>query len=88
MLQQNYVDLEHKEVWQTYLVMLAFLPTIFFYSILDVNRVFDILLDVINIPLIFILLWRVETLQTLVHFSIILHRFVHHKTIITFVVNY
>ncbi len=61
----NYVDLEHKEVWQTYLVMLAFLPSIFFYSLLNVDKIFDILLDVINIPLIFVLLWRVETLQTL-----------------------
>ncbi len=61
----NYADLEHKEVWQTYLVLLAFLPTIFFYSFLDVDRVFDILLEVINIPLIFVLLWRAEMLQTL-----------------------
>jgi len=64
-LRDNYADLEHKEVWQTFLVMLAFLPTILFYSLLNVDRIFDILLDVINIPLIFVLLWRVETLQTL-----------------------
>ncbi len=64
-LRDNYADLEHKEVWQTYLVMLAFLPSIFFYSYFNVNKIFDILLDVINIPLIFVLLWRVETLQTL-----------------------
>ncbi len=64
-LRDNYADLEHKEVWQTYLVMLAFLPSILFYSILNINTIFDILLDVINIPLIFVLLWRVETLQTL-----------------------
>ena len=52
-------------MWQTYLVMLAFLPSIFFYSFLNVDRVFDFLLEVVNIPLIFILLWRVETLQDL-----------------------
>ena len=64
-LRDNYADLEHKEVWQTYLVMLAFLPSIFFYSFLNVDRVFDFLLEVVNIPLFFILLWRVETLQDL-----------------------
>ncbi len=64
-LSNNYADLEHKEVWQAYLVILAFLPSIFFYSFLDDDKVFDILLDVANIPLIFFLLWRVETLQTL-----------------------
>jgi len=64
-LRDNYADLEHKEVWQTYLVMLAFLPSIFFYSFFNVDRVFDFLLEVVNIPLFFILLWRVETLQDL-----------------------
>ena len=64
-LRDNYADLEHKEVWQTYLVMSAFLPTIFFYSFFNVDRVFDFLLEVVNIPLMFILLWRVETLQDL-----------------------
>ena len=62
---KNYADLEHKEVWQTYLVMSAFLPSTFFYSFLNVDRVFDFLLEVVNIPLLFILLWRVETLQDL-----------------------
>ena len=52
-------------MWQTYLVMSAFLPTIFFYSFFNVDRVFDFLLEVVNIPLMFILLWRVETLQEL-----------------------
>ncbi len=64
-LRENYADLEHKEVWQTYLVMSAFLPTIFFYSFFYVNRVFDIMLEVINVLLMFVLLWRVETLQGL-----------------------
>ena len=64
-LRDNYADLEHKEVWQTYLVMSAFLPSTFFYSFLNVDRVFDFLLEVVNIPLFFILLWRVETLQDL-----------------------
>ena len=64
-LRDNYADLEHKEVWQTYLVMSAFLPSIFFYSFFNVDRVFDFLLEVVNIPLMFILLWRVETLQDL-----------------------
>ena len=64
-LRDNYADLEHKEVWQTYLVVSAFLPSTFFYSFLNVDRVFDFLLEVVNIPLFFILLWRVETLQDL-----------------------
>ncbi len=64
-LRENYADLEHKEVWQTYLVMSAFLPTIFFYSITQVNIVFDILLEIVDILLMLVLLWRVETLQSL-----------------------
>ncbi len=64
-LRENYADLEHKEVWQTYLVMFAFLPTIFFYSFFNVNIAFDIMLESSNVLLMFILLWRVETLQGL-----------------------
>ncbi len=64
-LRENFADLEHKEVWQTYLVMLAFLPTIFFYIFFYVNSTFDILLEVVDFLLMFVLLWRVETLQGL-----------------------
>jgi len=45
--------------------MLAFLPTIFFYTIFQVHIAFDILLEVVDIALLLILLWRVETLQSL-----------------------
>ncbi len=64
-LRENYADLEHKEVWQTYLVMFAFLPTILFYSFNLVHIVFDILLEIVDIMLLLVLLWRVETLQSL-----------------------
>ncbi len=64
-LRDNYADLEHKEVWQTYLVASAFLPTIFFYSFREGNITYNILLEFVDIFLIIILLWRVETLQCL-----------------------
>ncbi len=64
-LRDNYADLEHKEVWQTFLVMSAFLPTVFFYSFREGNTTYNILLEIVDIILIFILLWRVETLPTL-----------------------
>lgn len=64
-LRENYADLEHKEVWQTCLVMFAFLPTILFYSFSLYHIAFDILLEVVNIMLLLVLLWRVETLQSL-----------------------
>jgi len=64
-LRENYADLEYKEVWQTYLVMTAFLPTIFFYIFSHDSATFNILLEVVDAFLLIVLLWRVETLQSL-----------------------
>ncbi len=64
-LRRNYADLEHKEVWQTLSVMTAFLPAFVFYSFCYVNIIYDILLELVDIILIFVLLWRIETLQSL-----------------------
>ncbi len=64
-LRRNYADLEHKEVWQTLSVITAFLPAIVIYSFCYVNIIYDILLELVDIILIFVMLWRVETLQSL-----------------------
>ncbi len=64
-LRENFADLEHKEVWQAYLIMLAFLPTIFCYSFNLSHIAFEILLEIVDILLLLFLLWRVETLQSL-----------------------
>ncbi len=64
-LRDNYADLEHKEVWQIFLVMAAFLLVSVAYTFANDYVFFEILIEVADILLIAILLWRVETLQTL-----------------------
>ncbi len=64
-LRDNYADLEHKEVWQSFVVMAAILLTTISYSLANDYFACEILVEVSDIILIFFLLWRVETLQTL-----------------------
>ncbi len=64
-LRDNYSDLEHKEVWQNYLVVAAFLPVSFFYSSREGNIAYNILLEAVDILVVIVLLWRVDTLPTL-----------------------
>ena len=64
-LRDNYADLEHKEVWQSFVVLAIILMVYAIYS-LDVGElIYEYALDVIIIVLVFYLLWRVETLSDL-----------------------
>ena len=64
-LRDNYADLEHKEVWQSFVVLAIILMVYAIYS-LDVGElIYEYALDVIIIVLVSYLLWRVETLSDL-----------------------
>ena len=64
-LRDNYADLEHKEVWQSFMVLAIILLVYAIYS-LDVGELlYEYALDVIIIVLVCYLLWRVETLSDL-----------------------
>ena len=64
-LRDNYADLEHKEVWQSFVVLAIILMVYAIYS-LDVGElIYEYALDVIIIVLVCYLLWRVETLSDL-----------------------
>ena len=64
-LRDNYADLEHKEVWQSFVVLAIILLVYAIYS-LDIGElIYEYVMEVINIVLICYLLWRVETLSDL-----------------------
>ena len=64
-LRDNYADLEHKEVWSSFVVLAIFFLVCAVYS-LDVGELsYEYATEVINIVLICYLLWRVETLSAL-----------------------
>ena len=64
-LRDNYADLEHKEVWQS-LVVLAILLLVFgIYSFAFNSMIREYIVQVNNMILICYLLWRVETLSDL-----------------------
>jgi len=64
-LRDNYADLENKEVWQNFLVLAVFLGTSITYTIINRDFIWEIVMQVFDLALIFVLLWRVEMLQTL-----------------------
>nr|MCR4919970.1 hypothetical protein [Prevotella sp.] len=64
-LRDNYADLEHKEVWFTHVVSLLFMLLLIFYALVDTNTSLLYLLNFIELVLLGLLLWRVETLPTL-----------------------
>ena len=64
-LRDNYADLEHKEIWQSFLVLALFLLFFIVYSSVTENPVLLYLLQVDNILIVCLLLWRIETLQQL-----------------------
>jgi len=64
-LRDNYADLEHKEVWQGFVVLAIYLLVYAIY-LLDVGeQIYEYAMEVIVIVLICYLLWRVETLSDL-----------------------
>ena len=64
-LRDNYADLEHKEVWQSFVVLAFILLLIVFYAFVSEGPLSLYAMRVIGIVLIGYLLWRVETLSDL-----------------------
>lgn len=63
-LRDNFADLEHKEIWYSILVLTFFMLFIFLYTFSQ-SRFTAYLLQVNDLLLTCLLLWRVETLQLL-----------------------
>ena len=64
-LHDNYADLEHKEVWVSHVLILIVLLLFTFGEIDGVSLTISYIVRLIEIPLFFFLLWRVETLPQL-----------------------
>ncbi len=64
-LHENYADLEHKEVWQSLVVLAIILLVLVIYSFASKNMACKYIVQANNIILICYLLWRVETLSDL-----------------------
>ena len=64
-LRNNYADLEHKEVWQSF-VVLAFIFLLFSFYIYGIGwSAYEYIVQVSGMLLVCYLLWRVETLSDL-----------------------
>ena len=65
-LRDNYADLENKEVWQSFIVLALFLLFFVMYSSTSIgSSALVYLLQIDCIIIVVLLLWRVETLQSL-----------------------
>ena len=64
-LRDNYADLEHKEVWQSFVVLAIILLAFAIYVFIYEGTVYLYAIQVIIAMLICYLLWRVETLSDL-----------------------
>jgi AraC-like DNA-binding protein len=64
-LRDNYADLEHKEVWQSIVVLAVILSAFLIYSFDIGELIYEYAMEVIIIVLICYLLWRIETLSDL-----------------------
>ena len=64
-LRENYADLEHKEVWQSFVVLAIIMLAFVIYAFTSEGVVYQYAMQLINIVLICYLLWRVETLSDL-----------------------
>ena len=64
-LRNNYADLENKEVWQSFMVLAICLLVLSFYIYSSSGMTYEYAVQVFDNLFIAILLWRVETLQTL-----------------------
>ena len=61
----NYADLEHKEVWQSFIALAAILLLFVLYAFSSEVPAYQYTMQIIEIALIYYLLWRVETLSDL-----------------------
>ena len=64
-LRDNYADLEHKEVWQSFVIVAIILLVFFFYAFESQAPANNYVTQLNNIILVCLLLWRVETLSDL-----------------------
>lgn len=64
-LRDNFADLKHKEVWQSFLVLAIIISVFAIYMFTSEGPVFQYAMQVIILVLICYLLWRVETLSDL-----------------------
>ncbi len=64
-LRENYADLEHKEVWQNFLVLAVFMVSSITYNVVSKTYLWEICMQLLDLALIIVMLWRVEMLQTL-----------------------
>ncbi len=64
-LRDNYADLEHKELWQTFAVMASILFVLVYYTFGGNGVVYEFVLQISALVLVCFLLWRVETLSDL-----------------------
>ncbi len=64
-LRDNYADLEHKEVWQSFVVLAVMLLVFVIYAFTNEGLTYIYAMQVIVAVLVFYLLWRVETLSDL-----------------------
>ena len=69
-LRDNYADLEHKEVWQSFVVLAIVLLVFVVYALINENSIYIYVMLVVSAVFICYLLWRVETLSDLsIHFD-------------------
>ena len=71
-LRDNYADLEHKELWQSFVVLAIMMMVFGVYAVCNKGIVYEYILQLASIVLICYLLWRVETLSDL-HPSLVSH---------------
>lgn len=64
-LRDNYADLENKEVWQSFMVLAICLLILSFYIYSSSGMTYEYAVQGFDYLFVAILLWRVETLQTL-----------------------
>ena len=64
-LRENFADLEHKEVWQSFIVFSIIMLVFAIYAFTSEGPVYQYAMQVIVLLLICFLLWRVETLSDL-----------------------
>ena len=64
-LRDNYADLEHKEVWQSFVVLTSIIFLLGFYVFGVGGPAYEYIVQFCDIVLIAFLLWRVETLSDL-----------------------
>ena len=64
-LRDNYADLEHKEVWQSFIAFAIILLVFVIYEFTNEGPAYVYVMLAVNVVLIGYLLWRVETLSDL-----------------------